>query len=80
MPLPCARGLWGVSCTHEWIRRYRDIEKRRKSDRVLTVGDIRDSIGRLDVKDLNQEREIDLLSWCKDIDNYGIIVWTAATL
>lgn len=80
MPLPCARGLWEVNCTHEWIRRYRDIETRRKSDRVLTVGDIRDSLEQLDVQDLNQEREIDLLSWCKDIDNYGIIVLIAASL
>jgi hypothetical protein len=44
------------------------------------VGDIRDSLEQLDVQDLNQEREIDLLSWCKDIDNYGIIVLIAASL
>lgn len=84
VPLPCVRSLWETPSTSEWAMRYRELNERKKSDRILRVWDIRTYV-RLSVGDLGESigsegRLCDLMAWFEGLDQFGTMVWMAATL
>lgn len=63
--------------------RYRQLTD-RKSDRTLRIKDIRTHV-RFPIAGLgesmgNEGRLHDLMAWCEGVDQFGTMVWMAATL
>lgn len=82
-PLPCTRELWEIETTSEWTRRYRESLRRRKSVEVLTIRELKraQSLPTEFESGRDVRREAtDVANWCQRLDQFGMMVWMAASL
>jgi len=80
VPLPCSKELWEKKSASIWREKYRVYLDSRKGGMCLTFGDLkrlRQSQG-MAADDLKLEE--DLGEWCKDLENFGVLVFNAALM
>lgn len=80
VPLPCSKELWEAKSAPAWRAKYSVYLETRKRDACLTYGDLkglRQSQGR--VAD-DSKLDNDLGEWCRNLDEFGTLVFNAALM
>ncbi|KAK5989307.1 hypothetical protein PT974_10820 [Cladobotryum mycophilum] len=85
VPLPCIRDLWEVKSTYEWTRRYDAHVRSRNLNRTLRLKDFRYSQTLSPEQMMSDTGDVggvvkDVMRWCEGVDQYGTLVWLAASL
>lgn len=82
VPLPSSRDLWSARTNRGWRLAYSRYHASRKSNKVLTVGDLLESdnggsITNSRNNDRNNEVKPDVMKWCEGLDAMGSLIWMA---
>ncbi|KAK2045411.1 hypothetical protein LZ31DRAFT_521110 [Colletotrichum somersetense] len=87
LPLPAGRDLWETVSNDEWAARYSKLHAQSRSDRVLSIDDLRQArraIGVIGVEttDMSEEGRLvaQVTKWCESLDELGMMVWMAVML
>lgn len=80
VPLPANRVLWGARTNRGWRTAYASYISSRKTNKVLTVGDLIESdeagcFTNSANNIRNTEVYPDVLKWCEGLDALGTLIW-----
>lgn len=80
IPLPGPRALWNYDTSESWAHRMDRLRSEKLEEKVLTIGDLEKSkTGRVEVENV-ESRPMEMARWCKEIDEFGALVWMVSLL
>ena len=78
VPLPCSKELFEADSASAWRAKYTVYLDNRKGDRCLTYGDLKELRQSQEIAMDDSRIEHDLGEWCKDLDDFGMLIFNAA--